>query len=214
MNIGTDTMQAMIEAECTFISKMLCEKNTKYQNSVLSSSGVFSRLDPIERINVRMEDKLSRLQNGLADDEDAEMDLAGYLILKRVVTKLLANAGREVVQKVNMADTHKVDIPVQSIPTEALEEIKQAEAKPEPKKRAPRKKKADPVVEAPAEEAPAEEAITTLDIPEETPEAIEPVKTEESDLLEVSAEELLGALGQAAEEPVETISEEGMMGLL
>lgn len=179
MSVDTNTMKAMIEAECAYISDMLYQKNLKYQNSVLSSSGVFSKLDPIERINVRMEDKLSRLQNGLADDEDAEMDLAGYLILKRVVSKIIANEGREVVQK---------DEPV--------------EAKPEPKKRAARKKKVEAPVEEPMPEPLAEE------------EAIEPV-AESADLVEVSAEDLLGALGGAAEEaPTETISDDGMLGLL
>lgn len=180
MSVDTNTMKEMIEAECAYISDMLYQKNLKYQNSVLSSSGVFSKLDPIERINVRMEDKLSRLQNGLADDEDAEMDLAGYLILKRVVSKIIANEGREVVQK---------DEP--------------AEAKPEPKKRAARKKKV---------ETPVAQALTPEPLAEE--EAIEPA-AESADLVEVSAEDLLGALGGAAEEaPTETISDEGMLGLL
>jgi len=74
-----------IKEECDCICSMLLEKNRRYGNSALEPQRIFSRADPIEQINVRIDDKLSRIQSAQADDtEDAELDLIGYLILKRV----------------------------------------------------------------------------------------------------------------------------------
>ena len=81
------TAEAIIE-ECNAIKGMLLDKNRKYGDSALSPVRVFSRADTIEQINVRIDDKLSRIRSGQADDdEDAEKDLIGYLILKRVARK-------------------------------------------------------------------------------------------------------------------------------
>ena len=81
------TAEAIIE-ECNAIQGMLLDKNRKYGDSALSPVRVFSRADTIEQINVRIDDKLSRIRSGQADDdEDAEKDLIGYLILKRVARK-------------------------------------------------------------------------------------------------------------------------------
>ena len=81
------TAEAIIE-ECNAIKGMLLDKNRKYGDSALSPVRVFSRADTIEQINVRIDDKLSRIKSGQADDdEDAEKDLIGYLILKRVARK-------------------------------------------------------------------------------------------------------------------------------
>jgi hypothetical protein len=67
---------------------MLLEKNRKYGNSAISPLRIFSSAAPVEQINVRIDDKLSRLRSAQDDDmEDAELDLLGYLILKRVATR-------------------------------------------------------------------------------------------------------------------------------
>jgi hypothetical protein len=63
----------------------LIEKNRKYGDAALNPKRTFARCDPIELINVRMDDKLSRIaarQND--DDEDPELDLLGYLVLKQI----------------------------------------------------------------------------------------------------------------------------------
>lgn len=65
------------------VKQLLIDKNKKYGNSALRPIGVFSKLDPIEAINIRLDDKLKRIQNQ-STDEDAELDLLGYLLLKRV----------------------------------------------------------------------------------------------------------------------------------
>jgi len=85
-----NTQQEIVE-ECNAIAEMLCEKNRKYGDSALNPVRVFSRCDALEQINVRIDDKLSRLRSAQSDDtEDAEMDLIGYLILKRIAKRRTA----------------------------------------------------------------------------------------------------------------------------
>lgn len=52
-------------------------------------SGFAGRGDnPVEQLNVRIDDKLSRIRSAQGDDqEDAELDLIGYLVLKRVALR-------------------------------------------------------------------------------------------------------------------------------
>lgn len=67
------------------IRVMLLEKNRKYGNSALEPIRVFSKAEPLAQIEVRMDDKLSRIKSAQGDDlEDARLDLLGYLILERV----------------------------------------------------------------------------------------------------------------------------------
>lgn len=81
-----DKFQAALVDITNEIFSMLLEKNRKYGNSVSEPVGVFSKLSPIEAINVRIDDKLSRIRSGQPDEtEDSELDLIGYLILKRVL---------------------------------------------------------------------------------------------------------------------------------
>jgi hypothetical protein len=77
--------QIYISVECENIKQMLLEKNRKYGNSAIVPMRIFSKANNIEQINVRIDDKLSRIASAQMDDtEDAELDLIGYLILKRV----------------------------------------------------------------------------------------------------------------------------------
>jgi hypothetical protein len=66
------------------IQLMLIEKNEKYGDSALNPKQIFSRCDFLELINIRIDDKLSRIANRRGCDEDPEWDLIGYLILKRI----------------------------------------------------------------------------------------------------------------------------------
>lgn len=84
MNTLTEVQQKIVE-ECDKLKSMLLEKNRKYGNSAVSPKRIFSKANPIEAINVRIDDKLSRIENQQEDeDEDCESDLLGYLVLKRV----------------------------------------------------------------------------------------------------------------------------------
>lgn len=78
-----------IARQCDAIKEMLLEKNRKYGNSALEPKRIFSRASPLEQINVRIDDKLSRLMCAQSDeDEDVDLDLIGYLILRRVAKEM------------------------------------------------------------------------------------------------------------------------------
>lgn len=82
--------QRMITEECDRIKALLLEKNRKYGNSAIEPVRIFSKASPIEQINVRLDDKLSRKISGQADeDEDIDFDIIGYLILKRVALRFM-----------------------------------------------------------------------------------------------------------------------------
>jgi len=87
-DVENDKFWRAISEECEALSKMLIDKNQRYGNSVLNPIGIFASSDPTEQINVRIDDKLSRIKSSQGNDnEDAEMDLIGYLILKRAIKR-------------------------------------------------------------------------------------------------------------------------------
>lgn len=60
-------------------------KNRAYGDSALNPVRCFSRAPADEQMRVRMDDKISRLMRGDGSgNEDAELDLLGYLLLMRV----------------------------------------------------------------------------------------------------------------------------------
>jgi hypothetical protein len=74
--------------ECVEVSEMLLNKNRKYGDSAINPLRVFSRSDSVEQIDVRIDDKLSRIASRQNDeDEDVIMDLIGYLILRRIAMR-------------------------------------------------------------------------------------------------------------------------------
>lgn len=85
MSEGTERAQALIAQVCDELKEFLLEKNRSYGNSALDPIRIFSKANPTEQIDVRIDDKLNRLKNGhaYAGDNDA-WDLAGYLVLRRV----------------------------------------------------------------------------------------------------------------------------------
>lgn len=66
------------------IENMLIQKNEAYGDSVLNPVRIFSKSDTIEQINVRLDDKLSRLARGKEAGEDVYMDLIGYLVIREI----------------------------------------------------------------------------------------------------------------------------------
>ena len=92
--MSSNEMQVMIERECDSVKEMLLEKNKAYGNSAEDPVRVFSNVDPLEQLNVRIDDKLSRIARGHEfQGDDTELDLIGYLVLKRVVKKKLRLSG-------------------------------------------------------------------------------------------------------------------------
>ena len=86
-------VQDAIRAECNAVKGLLLAKNREYGNSALEPIHVFSTLDAEAQIDVRIDDKLKRLQTIKTMDattihEDTEMDLIGYLLLKRVARRV------------------------------------------------------------------------------------------------------------------------------
>jgi len=76
----------LLEEELDFIFKFLKDKNEKYGSSIMEPLGIFHKGTTIEAINARIDDKLARIKNQ-STDEDAELDLLGYLLWKRVLIK-------------------------------------------------------------------------------------------------------------------------------
>ena len=77
--------QDLIRQEFSVLQEIILSKNRKYGNSALAPIRIFSQADPMEQINTRIDDKINRLlQGSVEEDEDVELDLIGYLILKRV----------------------------------------------------------------------------------------------------------------------------------
>ncbi|RCX32069.1 hypothetical protein [Thioalbus denitrificans] len=84
-------VQRLIREECDALCAMLLEKNRKYGNSALEPVRIFSRANPMEQLAVRLDDKLSRIRSGQPDeDEDVDGDIAGYLVLRKVMRRLQA----------------------------------------------------------------------------------------------------------------------------
>ena len=64
------------------LEALLIEKNARYGDSALDPVRLFSNANAIEQLLVRIDDKLSRIAHGNgAEDEDALLDLAGYIVL-------------------------------------------------------------------------------------------------------------------------------------
>lgn len=81
-------MEDLIAEVCSEIRDMLIEKNRAYGNSAEEPVRIFSSVDAIEQINVRIDDKLSRIAKGHEfQGDDTELDLIGYLVLKRCLKR-------------------------------------------------------------------------------------------------------------------------------
>ena len=79
-----------IRQKCNEIANFLVEKNRAYGNSVGEPVSIFAkRLDKLAQMDVRIDDKISRLQKGSEyPGDDTVKDLAGYLILRMVITEM------------------------------------------------------------------------------------------------------------------------------
>jgi guanylate kinase len=102
---GQNEFETELYTEVQSILDMLISKNRKYKNSVSEPKRIFSKADPIEAINVRIDDKLSRIEqqtkNNMSNDEDTELDLCGYIILKRVVRKMQDKKDNKIVDELD-----------------------------------------------------------------------------------------------------------------
>lgn len=88
---GLSQTQREIAEVCEEVRDFLILKNKAYGDSALRPVRILSRSDNVEQLKVRIDDKLSRLQNGhaLPDESlaDTVNDLLGYLVLLKIATK-------------------------------------------------------------------------------------------------------------------------------
>jgi hypothetical protein len=82
-------LEQEIRAECSALADFLVEKNRAYGNSAAEPCRIFAkRVDPLAQIDCRIDDKLNRLMRGSEyPGDDTVLDLAGYLILRRIVAQ-------------------------------------------------------------------------------------------------------------------------------
>ncbi|MFO8012738.1 MAG: hypothetical protein R6X20_05460 [Phycisphaerae bacterium] len=77
--------QQAIARVCDEVKTLLLDKNRSYGNAALDPVRIFARAGPVEQLNVRIDDKLSRIARGSEyAGDDTELDLLGYLVLRRV----------------------------------------------------------------------------------------------------------------------------------
>lgn len=69
---------------CEALSVFLQEKNRRYGDSALFPIKVFHKGTAGEGIEVRLDDKLSRIKNSCVLQKNDVVDLLGYLVLKCV----------------------------------------------------------------------------------------------------------------------------------
>lgn len=81
-------VQEQIRKECEELSVFLIGKNRAYGNSFQQPINIFSKTTPVDQLKIRIDDKLNRLKNGSEyPGDDTILDLIGYLVLLRVLTK-------------------------------------------------------------------------------------------------------------------------------
>ena len=99
--------QEAIARVCDEVKAVLLEKNRTYGNSALDPLRIFSRAGPVEQLNVRIDDKLSRVARGHEHGgDDTELDLLGYLVLRRVARLAAEDEGRPLV-RVGQGDSQR-----------------------------------------------------------------------------------------------------------
>jgi hypothetical protein len=79
-----------IKEECQAMAEFLSSKNTSYDGSVFKEVTYCGKvISPTEGADIRITDKLRRLQSSDPNfnGEDAELDLLGYLLLKRCFSR-------------------------------------------------------------------------------------------------------------------------------
>lgn len=89
------TVIELIDMECDNIKQLLISKNKAYGNSFASPLNIFFKGTAEEGLNIRIDDKLKRISEGQETEnvpEDTELDLIGYLILKRVLRRSRAES--------------------------------------------------------------------------------------------------------------------------
>lgn len=84
--MSSTDFQKTLDVVLADLREFLLEKNRAYGDSASNPIRVFSRASAVEQIDVRIDDKISRLARGHEyPGDDTVRDLLGYLILREVV---------------------------------------------------------------------------------------------------------------------------------
>jgi hypothetical protein len=91
--VTKENLKTSITALLTEIAAFLVSKNKAYGNSAAEPIRIFAKgVDAVQQINVRIDDKLSRIARGSEfPGDDTDLDLVGYLILKKVISASQTN---------------------------------------------------------------------------------------------------------------------------
>jgi hypothetical protein len=76
-----------LDAVLSDIRTFLLAKNQAYGDSALNPVRAFSKSDRVEQLNVRIDDKISRLVRGSNAGEDVAKDLLGYLVMREIAMR-------------------------------------------------------------------------------------------------------------------------------
>lgn len=80
----TSTFEGDLDSVLGRIKELLMAKNAAYGDAALNPLRFHSSASPVEQLNVRMDDKLSRMARGGKSDEDEPLDYVGYWVLREI----------------------------------------------------------------------------------------------------------------------------------
>lgn len=80
----TSTFEQDLDSVLGRVKELLRAKNAAYGDAALNPLRFHSSASPVEQLNVRMDDKLSRMARGGKSDEDEPLDYVGYWVLREI----------------------------------------------------------------------------------------------------------------------------------
>lgn len=82
--MNPETFEDELNSVLNMLRTVILQKNQAYGDAALNPVRIFSKLNSVEQILIRIDDKISRLSRGESAGEDVYLDLMGYLILLRI----------------------------------------------------------------------------------------------------------------------------------
>lgn len=101
-SLGTsEELMSALRRSTDNMIKWLGQKNSSYGNSVADPKGYMCDLAALPRVDVRIDDKISRMVNGhsVKTDNDGR-DLLGYLMIKAALEFLAIEKGQKIPETV------------------------------------------------------------------------------------------------------------------
>ena len=82
--MNPETFEDELNSVLNMLRTVLLQKNQAYGDAALNPVRIFSKLNSVEQILIRIDDKISRISRGESAGEDVYLDLLGYLILLKI----------------------------------------------------------------------------------------------------------------------------------